>query len=128
MITKQQRYHNDREYYNVNIIDKCGNRFTMMIGRNGGLYWIPENHKKCTTFYIDNNDDLMYKGLTKLFQLIEQRDDKYKPTLIDGEFTFISEDYHEDYANVLKIVNNGDEFVINFIINTLGMRLRRLTI
>ena len=117
MVTKQQRNNSDRGCYDVNITDKNGNGFKMLMGGNGDLYWVPENHKKCTKFYIDKRDRLLYNGFVKLFKLIEQRDDRYNPTLVDNEFTFISEDYHEDYANVLKIVYAGDEFVINFIKN-----------
>ncbi len=117
MVTKQRRYHNYQERYDVCIEDRNGNKFTMMIGGNGDLYWVPENYKKCTTFYIDGNDKLFYGGLKKLFKLIKERDDKYSPTLKGDEFTFISEDYHEDYANVLKIVKNEKEFIIDFIKN-----------
>ena len=95
MVTKQRRYHNDYERYDVIVEDKFGNKFTMMIDGNGDLYWVPENHKKCTTFHIDERDKLFYNGLKKLFKLIKERDDKYRPTLQGDEFTFISEDYHE---------------------------------
>ena len=114
MVEKIRRETNKSDTYNIIVSDKLGNKFTMFMGGNGDLYWLPEN-KQNTTFYIDNTDILLFRGLTKLFKLIQERDSKYNPTLKNNVFTFISEDRPEDEANILKITKGSEEFIIEFI-------------
>ena len=52
-----------------------------------------------------------------LFEVIRERDDLKNPLLVGNEFNFISEDFHEDEANRLKITQTEDEFVIDFVRN-----------
>ena len=118
MITKVPREDiHIRQAFNLNVADKNGNRFTMLVGGNGDLYGVPENHKKVSTFFIDQSDPLFFNILTELFEIIEKRDNPYHPSLIDNKFTFISEDAHEDEAHRLEITNTDSEFKIDFIKN-----------
>ena len=118
MITKVPREDaHIRQTFNLNISDKNGNRFTMLVGGNGDLYWVPENYKRVSNFYIDQSDPLFFDILTELFQIIKKRDNPYSPTLIENKFTFISEDAHEDEAHRLEIIKEDSQFAINFIKN-----------
>ncbi|MBR6779189.1 MAG: hypothetical protein IKM43_03500 [Clostridia bacterium] len=114
MVEKVKRETYKDDTYNIIITDKLGNKFTMFMGGNGDLYWLPED-KQNTVFYIDKSDTLMFKGLTKLFKFIKERDDVYNLTLKENIFTFISEDRPIDEANILKITNSKQEFIIEFI-------------
>ena len=103
--------------YNVIITDKNGNSFTMMVGGNLDLYWVPEDYKDVKSFVIDKSDEFVYCLFDDLFQKIKKVDDKYNPSIIDNLFTFISEDFNEDIANRLEIVKNENGFEINFVKN-----------
>jgi len=103
--------------YNLIITDKNGNSFTMLVGGNLDLYWVPENHRKNKSFEIDKSDEIVYSIFDQLFNAIKKEDNKYKPTLKDNTFTFISEDWPEDEANTLTIEKKENSFQINFIKN-----------
>lgn len=107
----------DQGKYNLKVIDRDGNSFTMMVGGNLDLYWVPDDYKSVNTFYIDKRDYFVYELFGGLFQNIENVDDKYNPSLIGNKFTFISEDFNEDIANKLEIIKKDNEFVINFLKN-----------
>ena len=119
MIVKQPNdfYGKDRRKYDLRVIDKNGQSFIMMVGGNLDLYWVPENYKETTTFYIPKEDEFVYGLFDNLFDDIKEKDNPYNPMLKGNEFSFISEDYHEDEANRLKIIKSEDEFVIDFIKN-----------
>ena len=116
MITKKPRNGADG-YFDLYVKDRNGNSFQMTVGGNLDLYWVPENHKKCRVFEIDKSDELSYAIFDQLFQAVEKRDDKYCPVLKDNVITYISEDWHEDEANRLKITKKDDLFTIDFIKN-----------
>jgi len=61
MVEKIKNNTHKYEAYNIIVTDKLGNKFTMFMGGNGDLYWLPEN-KANTTFYIDKSDALFFKG------------------------------------------------------------------
>ena len=107
----------DQGKYNLKLIDREGNSFTMMVGGNLDLYWVPDDFKNTDTFYIDKSDEFVYRLFLRLFQDIESVDDKYNLSLIGNKFTFISEDFNEDIANKLEIIKKDNEFVINFLKN-----------
>ena len=116
MISKLPR-HNEEGRFNVKMTDKNKHSFTMMVGGNGDLYWVPENHKQNRIFEIDSMDEMTYGLFNQLFEAVRKRDDKYNPVLKDNVITFISEDWHEDEANTLKIIQSQDSFTIEFIKN-----------
>jgi len=119
MIVKEKNdfYGEDRRKYDLKVYDKYDKSFTMMVGGNGDLYWIPENHRETTTFYIPKEDRFLYAVFDNLFEVIRERDDLHNPSLVGNEFNFISEDFHKDEANRLKITQTEDEFVIDFVRN-----------
>ncbi|MBQ3047799.1 MAG: hypothetical protein IJD48_02160 [Clostridia bacterium] len=116
MITKQPRYGKEG-YYDLKIIDKNGNSFIMTVAGNLDLFWLPQNYKKCTSFEIDKTDQLTFGVFEQLFTAVKQNDDKYQPVLKDNTITYISEDWHPDEANILKIQKQEDAFQIDFIKN-----------
>ena len=103
--------------YNLRLYDKNNNTFTMMVGGNGDLYWIPDNYKQVQQFVIDVSDRYAYKLFDRLFSLIDERDNKRSPLLQDNTFTFISEDFPEDIAHTLKITKTEQDFTIDFVKN-----------
>ena len=118
MIKKELReYIRWRDTYNLRVFDKNGNDFVMTVGGNGDLYWLPSDYKKVQSFYIGKDDEIFYPTLEKLFCDIKQKDDKYRPTLEENKFTFISEDSHEDEAHRLEIIKEKEQFIINFLRN-----------
>ena len=46
----------DQGKYNLKVIDRDGNSFTIMVGGNLDLYWVPDDYKSVNTFYIDKSD------------------------------------------------------------------------
>ncbi len=109
-----EKTHREGDKNNLVVTDKNGNRFTMMVGGNLDLFWLPENYKQASTFYIPQEDEVFYQTLCRLFEDIAIKDDPYNPTLVGDTFTFISEDFHESEANRLKIVRGEGEFAIHF--------------
>ena len=116
MITKKTR--NDKGYFDVKITDKNNNSFFMTVGGNLDLFWIPEDHKQNKIFEIAQHDELAFNIFNQLFEAIKKVDNAYHPVLNENTLTFISEDWHEDEANVLNITKTNDLFVITFIENT----------
>ncbi|MBO5884533.1 MAG: hypothetical protein J6Q51_01925 [Clostridia bacterium] len=116
MITKQPRY-NNKGKYDLKITDKNGKVFIMTVGGNFDLYWLPENHKENKVFVIDKSDKIAFSVFNQLFTAVRKNDDKYCPILNENMITFISEDWPEDEANILKIIKTEESFVINFIKN-----------
>lgn len=116
MIKKAPR--DEKGYYDLIFTDKNGREIFMTVGGNGDLFWIPKNHKQNRVFEFDKSDKIAYRVFEQLFQMVEKKDDRYRPVLNGNTITFISEDWHEDEANVLKIVRSNDSFVIEFIENT----------
>lgn len=102
--------------YDVKITDKNGNFFIMTVAGNLDLYWVPQN-RNCSVFEIDSSDAITFGVFEQLFGEIKQVDDKYSPTLKGDTITFISEDRHEDYANILSITKDEENISINFINN-----------
>lgn len=119
MIIKKRNdfYGEDRIKYDLKVIDKNGNGFTMMVGGNLDLYWVPDNYKECTRFIINKDDEFLFNTFDILFEDIRENDSMYCPTINGNEFNFFSEDYPEDEANRLRITKEEDEFVIDFIRN-----------
>lgn len=109
--------HFDNIRYNLKLFDKNNNSFTMMMGGNLDLYWVPDDYKKTQSFYINREDENVYNIFKQLFSDIEINDSKHSPLLKGNTFRFISEDWPEDEANILEIKHNEDEFEINFIKN-----------
>ena len=69
--------------------------------------------------YIDQNFSVfkrVYIGQKRVNAVIKN-DDKYRPVLNDDTITFISEDWHEDEANILNIIKTEDGFIVKFIKN-----------
>ena len=116
MITKMPR-DNKEGYFDLKVTDKNGKAFIMTVGGNLDLYWLPENHKKDRTFEIDKDDEITYSVFQQLFDAVKKRDDKYNPVMKGNRLTFVSEDWHEDEANVLNITRADDTFTIDFIKN-----------
>ena len=116
MIVKKPR--NNEGYYDLVLTDRNNKSFTMTVGGNFDLYWIPENHRDNRVFEIDKSDKLTFTVFSQLFDAVKKVDDRYNPILNDNTIIFISEDWHEDEANILKIVKSKDLFTIHFIENT----------
>ena len=116
MIVKKPR--NNEGYYDLLLTDRNNKSFTMTVGGNFDLFWIPENHKEDIVFEIDKSDRIAFAVFSQLFNAVKKVDDKYRPVMCNNTITFISEDWPEDEANVLKIFKTEDTFVINFIKNT----------
>ena len=117
MIEKVKRYENEN-LFDLVVTDKLNNSFTMTVGGNCDLYWIPANYKKVQSFYINKEDEFLFNIFLELFNKIKQNDSdglSYPKTIDGNKFTFISEDYHEDEAHRLEIIKEKDQFVINFI-------------
>ena len=117
MITKFENNIYDYKKYNVKVTDKNGKSFIMLCGGNCDLYWVPEDWKDATSFTIPKEDTFAFKMFSRLFQVVEQNDDKYHPALIDDTITFYSEEFTLDEANVLKIQRSENDFQIDFIRN-----------
>ena len=100
----------------VKITDKHGNYFVMIDAPNYDMYWIPQDND-CNFFEIDKNDKQTFNIFNQIFDDVKQVDDKYSPTLKGDTITFISEDRHEDYANILSITKDEENISINFINN-----------
>ncbi|MBQ7351918.1 MAG: hypothetical protein IJW59_03540 [Clostridia bacterium] len=116
MIYREPRYGYDG-MFDLRIVDNKGKSFVMTVGGNQDLFWIPENHKDTTTFEIDDSDSFVYEIFTQLFDAVKSRDDKYRPVLKDNVITFVSEEWREEESNVLKIIQEKNKFVIDFIKN-----------
>ena len=115
MIIKFPR--NNNGYYDLRVTDRNEKSFIMTVGGNLDLYWIPENYKENRIFEIDKKDKFTYSTFDKLFKDIKKNDDKYSPVIKDNTLTFVSEDWNEDEANILKIEKQEDLFAITFIKN-----------
>ena len=116
MITKTPR-HEKEGYFDLTVTDKNGKSFIMTVGWNQDLYWLPENHKENRTFEIDNQDKIAFTMFSQLFDAVKKKDDPYRPVLKDNTITFISEEWHEDESNILKIIKEEKSFTIDFIKN-----------
>lgn len=116
MITKLPS-NNQEGKYDLKVTDKNDKSFTMTIGGNFDLYWMPENHKECRTYEISKDDDFAYKIFSRLFDGVKRNDDKYRPVLKDNAITFVSEDWNESEANILIIKKQENSFIIDFVKN-----------
>jgi len=114
MITR--RPSNNINQYDIKIIDSKGNFFVMTLAGNLDMYWIPQK-RDCCIFEIDSSDRLTFSIFEQLFSAIQKVDDKYCPTIKDNTITFVSEDRHEDYANILRITQEKEKIHIEFINN-----------
>lgn len=108
---------NQEGKYDLRVTDKNDKSFTMTIGGNFDLYWVPENHKECRTYEISKDDEYTFKIFSRLFDSVKKNDDKYHPVLKDDTITFVSEDWNESEANVLTIKKQEDAFIIDFVKN-----------
>ncbi len=116
MILKTRRP-DTKDKFDLKIIDKNGNDFALIFGGNLDLYWLVDDHRKCMNFYIDKSDEFLYGVFEKLFEDIKKHDIYYKKSVEGNVFSFISEDYHEDDANMLQIEMKENEFEIKFAKN-----------
>lgn len=103
--------------FDLKIIDKNGNEFDIVFGGNLDLFWVVRDHRKGLNFHIDKNDAFLYGVFEQLFEDIKKNDEGYKKSVEGNVFSFISEDYHEDDANMLQIEKKEDEFEIRFAKN-----------
>lgn len=128
MITKQKRPnqytgpYSNKELMDLRVVDRNGNAFLMTVGGNLDLYWIPElpegrSRSDATpiTYEFDKSDEFLFDTFSEIFRDIERKDNKQCPSIRDGVFTFISEDYPEEDANVLKMRKEGGKFIFDFI-------------
>jgi len=106
-----------KDSYDLKLVDKNGNSFAMHFAGNMDLYWIVDDHRKCLNFYVDKKDEFLYSVFEQLFKNIEKNDTGFKKSVEGNVFSFISEDYHEDDANMLQIEKKEDEFEIRFAKN-----------
>ena len=113
MILKMQK---DDGGCDVKVTDKNGNFFVMTVAGNLDLYWVPQN-RSCSNFEIDCNDELTFSVFEQLFDAVKKVDDKYCPILTNNTITFVSEDRHEDYANILRITREKEKIDMEFINN-----------
>ena len=88
MITKKPR--NNEGYYDLKVTDRNGNAFIMTVGGNLDLYWVPENYRENTIFYIEKGDEITYSVFEQLFRAVEKNDDKYRPVINGNTLTFVS--------------------------------------
>lgn len=116
MITRHPRP-GYKDYYDIKVTDKHGKEFKMTVGGNFDLYWLPKNHRENRVFEIDKHDELTFSVFEKLFSAVKKKDSAYNPVVKGNTITFISEDRHEDEANVLNIIKGKDEFIVKFIEN-----------
>ena len=115
MITKKPR--NNEGYYDLKVTDRNGNAFIMTVGGNLDLYWVPENYRENTIFYIEKGDEITYSVFEQLFRAVEKNDDKYRPVINGNTLTFVSEEWREEESNHLKITKEEDSFVVEFVKN-----------
>ena len=83
------------------------------------IYKVPRPGKK-ESFdlkLVDKKDEFLFSVFEKLFENIKKNDSYYTKSVEGNVFTFISEDYHEDDANMLQIEKKDDEFEIKFVKN-----------
>ena len=118
MIVKEHRMCDEKGKFDLRITDSKGDSFVMTVGGNLDLYWIPDDYKKCTSFVIEQGDELTFDVFRQLFVAIRKRDDKYCPVMKGNKVEFVSEDFHEDEANRLTIEELEDRYIINFERNT----------
>lgn len=116
MITKSPS-NNQEGQYDLKITDKNGKAFTMTIGGNFDLYWMPENYKECKTFEISNDDEFTFKVFSRLYAGVKENDDKYCSVVTNDTIIFVSEDWNESEANVLTIKKQESSFIIDFVKN-----------
>lgn len=116
MITKLPK-ENQEGKYDLKVADKNDKSFTMTIGGNFDLYWMPENYKECSTYEITKDDNYTFKIFSRLFAGVERNDDKDNPVLKGNTITFVSEDWNENEANVLIIKKQENSFIIDFVKN-----------
>lgn len=103
--------------YDLKVTDKNAKSFTMTVGGNFDLYWMPENYKECSTYEITKEDDYAFNVFSQLFAGVKENDDKYRPVLKGNTITFVSEDWNESEANVLVIKKQDSSFIIDFVKN-----------
>ena len=103
----------NNDCYDVRITDKNKNTFIMTMGGNLDLYWLPEDHRKNTTFIIDKTDKLALIMFDRLFDAINTLK-KPSSVLVDDTLTFVSEDRNQDEANTLTITKKDKSYIINF--------------
>lgn len=101
----------------LKITDKNGNSFSMLIGGNTDLYWVPDDYGKVRNFFIEKSDKFLFDRLTKLLADIKKVDNGIYPSLIENSFTFVSEEFVEEESNKLQIIKEDEQFVIKFIKN-----------
>ncbi len=101
----------------LKITDKNGNSFSMLIGGNTDLYWVPDDYGKVRNFFIEKSDKFLFDKLTKLLVDIKKVDNGICPSLIENSFTFVSEEFVEEESNKLQIIKEDEQFVIKFIKN-----------
>lgn len=99
------------------ITDKFGNTFDILEGGNLDLFWVCECKQGNAKFIIDSSNKEMFRLLKILFKHIKEKDDKYRPRLVNNEFSWISEDRPVEDANRMNITRRDDSFEIDFIKN-----------
>lgn len=116
MIYKKERY-GMKGYFDLYIIDKNNHEFKMTVAGNQDLYWMPEDYRKNTTFYIDKSDSYLYDVFDYLFRQLKQNDNPHFPSIEGNVFTFASEDRPLEDADMLQIERKENEFEIRFLKN-----------
>ena len=129
MITKHIRpgqsgnpYYKDGTLMDLHIVDRNGQGFLMTVGGNLDMYWIPDkiegrdrHDTSPITYEFDKSDELLFDTFNDIFSAIERVDNPQSPSIRDGVFSFISEDYPEEDANILKMRRDRDKICIDFV-------------
>ena len=120
IITRQSPYSRKGHENILKITDKNNNFFTMEIGGNLDMYWIPsdniqKNNPSNTISFEFKKGDEFFNCLDEIFKKIKLNDDPYSPTLEGDLFTFVSEEGIEEDSNILRIKKNKSNFVVEFI-------------
>lgn len=129
MITKHVRpnqssnpYYKGNELMDLHIVDRNGLGFTMTVGGNLDLYWVPDKIEgrpredtSPITFEFDKSDEFLFDTFSEILSSIERVDNPQFPSIRDGVFSFISEDYPEEDANILKMRRDSEKISLDFI-------------
>ena len=118
-------YINDGRDYGKDILftDQNGQQFTLFLGGNGDLYFVPDHTKtdgsgKLVYYnYILGKEDSYTYGQFENFLKTAKKADKYNENFDGEKFFWLSEDAPEDIANRLEIQKYDDAILLDIIVN-----------
>ena len=117
-------YKDERDYgSDILFTDQNGQQFTLFLGGNGDLYFVPNCRKTDSTNnfvyynYILGKEDNYTYAQFDTFLKTAQKADKYNENFDGEKFFWLSEDAPEDIANRLEIQKYDDAILLDIIVN-----------